>query len=73
MRLGFGTYQGNVIAAKKWGDPPEVMTVPKGTVGSWEDALHHTGLGNQYLVFTEERETGGRFSCFPKFYQFLFK
>ena len=52
--IGFGTYQGNVIAAKKWGDPPEVMTVPKGTVGSWEDALHHTGLGNQYLVFTEE-------------------
>ena len=30
------------------------MTVPKGTVGSWEDALHHTGAGNQYLVFTEE-------------------
>ena len=52
--IGFGTYQGNVIAAKKWGDPPEVMTVPKSTVGSWEDALHHTGLGNQYLVFTEE-------------------
>ena len=52
--IGFGTYQGTVIAAKKWGDPPEVMTVPKSTVGSWEDALHHTGLGNQYLVFTEE-------------------
>lgn len=52
--IGFGTYQGTVIAAKKWGDPPEVMTVPKGSAGSWEDALHHTGLGDQYVVFTEE-------------------
>ncbi|WP_338472967.1 erythromycin esterase family protein [Niallia sp. XMNu-256] len=52
--IGFGTYQGTVIAAKKWGDPPEVMPVPKGKAESWEEALHHTGLGDQYVIFTEE-------------------
>lgn len=54
--IGFGTYQGTVIAAKRWGDPAEVMTVPKGTEGSWEEAMHNAGDFNQYLLFTEENK-----------------
>ena len=58
--VGFGTYQGTVIAAEKWGATPEIMTVPPGTVGSWEEALHHTGAGNQYLLFTDENRSAFR-------------
>lgn len=54
--IGFGTYQGTVIAAKRWGDPAEVMTVPKGTEGSWEEVMHNAGDFNQYLLFTEENK-----------------
>jgi len=54
--VGFGTYQGNVIAAKNWGDPVEIMTVPKGVEGSWEEALHRANSSNQYLMFTEENK-----------------
>ncbi|MFJ8265822.1 erythromycin esterase family protein [Peribacillus asahii] len=54
--IGFGTYQGTVIAAKRWGDPAEVMTVPKGTEGSWEEVMHNAGSFNQYLLFTEENK-----------------
>ncbi|USK61742.1 erythromycin esterase family protein [Peribacillus asahii] len=54
--IGFGTYQGTVIAAKRWGDPAEVMTVPKGTEGSWEEVMHSAGSFNQYLLFTEENK-----------------
>ncbi|MEH6945704.1 erythromycin esterase family protein [Bacillus sp. JJ634] len=54
--IGFGTYQGTVIAAKRWGDPAEVMTVPKGTEGSWEEVMHNAGSCNQYLLFTEENK-----------------
>ncbi|MFC0472613.1 erythromycin esterase family protein [Halalkalibacter kiskunsagensis] len=52
--IGFGTYQGTVIATTKWGTTPEVMRVPKGVDGSFEEALHHAGASNKYLLFTEE-------------------
>jgi erythromycin esterase-like protein len=52
--IGFGTYQGTVMAATKWGMRPEVMSVPKGARGSFEEALHIAGKSNQYILFTEE-------------------
>ncbi|WP_078549827.1 erythromycin esterase family protein [Litchfieldia alkalitelluris] len=52
--VGFGTHHGTVIAAKKWGDTPEVMTVPEGEFGSWEDLFHQVGAYNQILVFNEK-------------------
>nr|WP_084783414.1 erythromycin esterase family protein [Bacillus dakarensis] len=54
--IGLGTYQGSVIAAKNWGDPVEIMTVPKGIEGSWEEALHLANPSNQYLIFTDENK-----------------
>lgn len=52
--VGFGTYQGTVIAAEKWGDPAKVMTVPRAAEDSWEDALHKAGSFSKYLMFTKE-------------------
>lgn len=50
--VGFGTHRGTVIAAKKWGDYMEAMTVPKAMPGSWEDLLHRSGNFNKYILFT---------------------
>ena len=39
--VGFGTYNGTVIAAKRWGDKMEEMKVPAATDGSWDHILHN--------------------------------
>lgn len=52
--IDFGTYHGTVIAAKKWGDPPEVMTVPTGNKGSWEEAMHNAGGAQQYVLLLKK-------------------
>ena len=39
--VGFGTYKGTVIAAKRWGDKMEEMKVPAATDGSWDHILHN--------------------------------
>lgn len=49
--IGFGTHHGEVIAARSWGDPIEVMPVPPARRNSWEDLLYQTGVGNQLIVF----------------------
>lgn len=54
--VGFGTYTGTVIAAKKWGVTPEIMRVPKGVRGSWEEAMHLSGTANKYLLFTNDNK-----------------
>jgi erythromycin esterase-like protein len=38
--VGFGGYQGTVVAAPRWGAPSEIMTVPPARPGSLEDRLH---------------------------------
>lgn len=54
--VGFGTYLGTVIAAEKWGVKHDVMPVPPGAAGSWEEALHSAGECNQYILFTKENK-----------------
>lgn len=39
--VGFTTYRGSVVAGNAWDATPETMTVPKGRVGSLEEALHN--------------------------------
>ncbi len=41
--IGFGSYQGTVLAGKFWGAPVENMDLPKGQVNSWEDLCHQAG------------------------------
>ena len=38
--VGFGAYQGNVIAGRSWGDVMRKMNVPPAITGSWEQLLH---------------------------------
>ncbi|MDE5413245.1 erythromycin esterase family protein [Alkalihalobacterium chitinilyticum] len=54
--VGFGTYEGTVIAGTEWGSPAEIMTVPQGVTGSWEEALHQAGAYNQFLLFTDDNK-----------------
>ncbi|MFI9228056.1 erythromycin esterase family protein [Streptomyces rimosus] len=45
--VGFGSYQGSVVAGSEWGATPENLTVPEARPGSVEELLHQ--------VFPEER------------------
>nr|WP_238162485.1 erythromycin esterase family protein [Cohnella sp. AR92] len=52
--IGYGTYQGAVIAGRSWGAPSQEMNVPKAIAGSWEELLHRSGTENKLLLFEEE-------------------
>jgi erythromycin esterase-like protein len=51
--VGFGSYQGAVIAGKEWDAPMERMTVPPGHEGSWEQVLHKAGADDRLLLFDD--------------------
>lgn len=58
--VGFGSYQGSVIAGEFWGAEMERMELPKAIEGSLEKLLHQMGGKNKLLLFDEEsplRET----------------
>lgn len=61
--VGFGTHRGTVIAAKQWGDPLQIMTVPPAQAGSWEDLIHRAGTEDKLLLLRDShpcfRETAG--------------
>lgn len=48
--VGFGSYEGTVIAGAEWGAPMRNMHVPKAIMGSWENLLHKTGKGDQLIL-----------------------
>ncbi|SEG59189.1 erythromycin esterase family protein [Paenibacillus sp. UNC499MF] len=52
--VGFGTYQGEVLAGSSWGAPVEKMTVPPGQPGSWEEYMHRAGRGRDGMVLLSE-------------------
>jgi erythromycin esterase len=54
---GFGSYQGTVIAGKKWGAKMEVMDVPQARSGSWEHYLHEAGDDDKLLLTDELHNT----------------
>ncbi|RXJ00276.1 erythromycin esterase family protein [Anaerobacillus alkaliphilus] len=54
--VGFGSYEGTVIAAERWGDPAKVMPVPKGASGSWESVVHKAGATNKFIMFNDENK-----------------
>jgi len=56
--VGFGGYQGSVIAGSQWDAPMETMTVPAARAGSWEDILHQARPKNQLLLFSEASRKG---------------
>lgn len=47
--IGFTTYSGTVTAASEWGGPAEKKRVRPGLEGSYEEALHRTGISHFML------------------------
>ncbi|MEK3766022.1 erythromycin esterase family protein [Solibacillus sp. FSL K6-4121] len=52
--IGFGTYEGTVIAADRWGDPFEIIQVPPANIDKWEGQLHAASPEDKVLLFTDE-------------------
>jgi len=50
--VGFGSYQGQVMAGEAWGSPAKKMQLPDGQKGSWEDMCHQ--VGKQFFVFSND-------------------
>jgi erythromycin esterase-like protein len=53
--VGFGTYEGSVIAGSQWGAAMQRMNVPRGKEGSWEQVLHEAGGENRLLLLDKLR------------------
>ncbi|QJW91441.1 erythromycin esterase family protein [Spirosoma taeanense] len=49
--VGFGSYQGSVIAGRHWGASMESMTVPPARSGSVEALLHREQATDRLLIF----------------------
>jgi erythromycin esterase-like protein len=54
--VGFGSYQGSVIAADAWGSPHKQMPVPEAQTNSWEDVLHRSGASNKLIMMADLRD-----------------
>ncbi|MFC7666590.1 erythromycin esterase family protein [Hymenobacter humi] len=52
--IGFGSYQGSVVAGKAWGAKLEKMEVPAATRNSWEGQLHSQLDGANALLLSSE-------------------
>lgn len=52
--VGFGGYEGTVMAGREWGAPMEEMEVPKARKGSIEYVMHNKHGRNCYFLFNEE-------------------
>lgn len=52
--IGFGTYEGTVIAADSWGDPFKIIKVPPANLSNWEGQLHAASPEDKVLIFNDE-------------------
>ena len=52
--VGFGSYEGSVIAGESWGAPMREMELPPAIEGSIEKELHQLGAKNKLLIFDKE-------------------
>ncbi|WP_274307944.1 erythromycin esterase family protein [Solibacillus daqui] len=52
--IGFGTYEGTVIAADSWGDPFKIIKVPPAILSKWEGQLHAASPEDKVLLFNDE-------------------
>lgn len=51
--VGFGSYQGTVIAGREWGDVMQIMKVPEAAKQSWEYELHRLNAKDR-IVFMNQ-------------------
>jgi erythromycin esterase-like protein len=52
--VGFGSYEGKVIAGKGWGAPMQEMPVPPAVPNSVEERLHAASPDNKLLIFDQQ-------------------
>lgn len=57
--VGFGSYQGQVIASRSWGAPMQKMEVPPAQKGSWEDILHSISDEDKLILSKDLRKVDG--------------
>jgi erythromycin esterase len=58
-RVGFGSYEGTVMAGYNWGAPMDKMQVPKAQNGSWEHLLHEAGAFDKLLLSKDIQNLNG--------------
>jgi erythromycin esterase len=51
--VGFGSYQGSVMAGRSWGAKMEAMELPAAPADSWEYLLHTAGNKNKLLLMDD--------------------
>jgi erythromycin esterase len=56
--VGFGGYQGSVIAGRRWGETMRRIEVPSAREDSWEDLVHREGPFDQWFSTGELRSYG---------------
>lgn len=52
--IGFGSYEGTVIAGHKWGGIMSVIHSPEAVPGSWEHLMHGLDAGDRIVFMNEE-------------------
>ncbi|MEZ7506871.1 erythromycin esterase family protein [Flavobacterium sp. Arc2] len=52
--VGFGSYQGTVIAGREWGDVMQVMKIPEAVKHSWEYELHKLEARDRIVFMNDE-------------------
>ena len=60
--IGFGSYEGSVIAGSQWGAPMQEMEVPPAIAGSFEHKLHEFSGTDKLLLFDEHPEITNAFA-----------
>jgi erythromycin esterase len=55
IRVGFGSYEGSVMAGYQWGGKMNKMILPKAKPGSWEYFLHESGAYNKLILSNDIR------------------
>ncbi len=48
--VGFGSYQGSVVAGKSWGAQMQKIEVPAAPAHTWENLLHKAGTDDKLLI-----------------------
>jgi erythromycin esterase-like protein len=54
--IGFGSYEGSVIAGYNWGAEMQNMPVPSAKKGSWEQVLHKAGAVDKIILSKDIKE-----------------
>lgn len=52
--IGFGTYEGTVIAGESWGEPFQKMNMPPAKFNSWEGQMHAAKAEDQVILFKDD-------------------